>query len=96
MKTDLKLLPSPSSRSDLTTTKRRIDWRKLFYGNDIISVDALIRTTKSPCRHAEEDVDAVVINLIFNRTAMEKTNPPCPLTVAGKEEEEEEEEEINP
>jgi len=45
---------------------------------------------KSPCRQADEIVDADVA-LIFNRAAMEKTNPSCPLAVAG-----EEEEEINP
>jgi hypothetical protein len=37
-KTDLKIiLPNPSSWSDLTTTKRRRDRRKLFLGGDIIS-----------------------------------------------------------
>jgi hypothetical protein len=37
-KIDLKLiLPSPSSWSDLTTTKRRRDRRKLFHDGDIIS-----------------------------------------------------------
>ena len=45
---------------------------------------------KSPCRQADEIVDADVA-LIFNRAAMEKTNPSCPLAVAG-----EEEKEINP
>jgi hypothetical protein len=36
-KTDLKLLSSPLSWLDLTTTKRRRNRRKLFYGGDIIS-----------------------------------------------------------
>jgi len=41
----------------------------------------------SPCR---EVVDAVVVTLIFNIAAMEKTIPPFSFAVAG------EEEEINP
>jgi len=28
--------------------------------------------------HAEEVVDVIVITLVFNRDAMEKTNPPYP------------------
>ena len=41
----------------------------------------------SPCRQIDEVAD-VGVALIFNRFIMEKTNPPCPLAVAGGEEEE--------
>ena len=50
-----------------------------------------IRKAKSPCRQADEVAD-VDVALIFNRAAMEKTNPPYPLAIV---EEEDEEEEIN-
>ena len=45
-----------------------------------------VRKEKYPYRHAEEVVDAIVVALIFNRAAMEKTNPPYPLAVAGEDE----------
>jgi hypothetical protein len=32
----------------------------------------------SPCRHAGEVVDAVVVALIFNKAVMEKMIPPYP------------------
>jgi hypothetical protein len=41
---------------------------------------------KSSCHRTGKDADAVVIALIFNRAAMEKTIPPCSLAVAGEEE----------
>jgi len=37
-----------------------------------------VRKNKSSCCHAEEIIDVIVITLIFNRGAMEKTNPPYP------------------
>jgi hypothetical protein len=72
---------------DITITKWRRDRTKLFHGDDIIS--ALISPfgkKKSPCRHAGEVADAVVVTLIFNRGVMEKTIPPRSFAVAREEE----------
>ena len=63
-----------------------IPWRR-----HNLRLDVAVRKEKSPCRHAEKVVDGVVVALIFNRAAMEKTDPPYHLVVAG-----EEEEKINP
>jgi hypothetical protein len=52
-----------------------------------LRLDATVRKQKSPCHHVEEDADAKVVTLIFNRVVMEKTIPPFPFIVAGEEEE---------
>jgi hypothetical protein len=62
-----------------------IPWRRCH-----LRLDVAVRKAKSLCYQADEVANAVVA-LIFNGDAMDKTNPPCPLAVAG-----EEEEEINP
>ena len=62
-----------------------IPWRRHH-----LHLDVAIRKEKSPYRRTDEDADAVVVTLIFNRATMEKTIPPCSLAIAG------EEEEINP
>jgi hypothetical protein len=89
-KTDLKLiLPSPSSWPDLTIIKQRRDWRKLFHGGDTIS--ALMSPSENKSLlvvKTDGDADAVVVVLIFNKAAIEKTIPPCPLAIAGEEEKE--------
>ena len=64
-------------------TKKIIPWRRHH-----LRLDVAVRKDNSPCRHADEVADAIVVALIFNRLAMEKTVPPYPLAVAGKEEEE--------
>jgi hypothetical protein len=38
----------------------------------------------SPCRHAEEVADTVVVILIFIRVATKKLNSPYLLTVVGR------------
>jgi hypothetical protein len=62
-------------------TKKRpekiIPWRRYH-----LRLDVTVRKAKSPCRQADEVADAVVA-LVFNRDAMEKMNPSCPLTVDG-------------
>jgi hypothetical protein len=83
-KTNLKLiLPGLSSWPDLITVKRRRDRRKLFYDGDTISAFMSPSGNKT-----SEDADTVVVARIFNRAAVEKTIPPCPLPVAGEEKEE--------
>jgi hypothetical protein len=52
-----------------------------------LRIDVAVRKPKSLCRQGEEVVDTIVA-LIFHRAAMEKTNPPCPIAVAGEEEKE--------
>ena len=54
-----------------------------------LHIDVVVQKSKYPCCHAEKVVNTVVVALIFNRAAMEKTNPSCLLAVV-------EEEEINP
>jgi predicted RNase H-like nuclease len=51
-----------------------------------LRLDVTVRKENSPCRHAEEVIDTVVVALIFNRATMEKTNSPCPLAVAREKE----------
>ena len=63
-------------------SEKIITWRRHHLGLDIT-----IQKEKSPCRHADEVVDVVVVVLIFNRAAMEKIISPFPFTVAGEEEE---------
>jgi hypothetical protein len=46
--------------------------------------DVTVRKEKSPCHHADEFADVVVVALIFNRAVMEKTILHCPLTVTGE------------
>ena len=58
-----------------------IPWQRHY-----LRLDAAVRKQKSPCRHVDEDADAEVVVLIFNRAAMEKTISPCFLAVVGEEE----------
>jgi hypothetical protein len=64
--------------------KKIIPWRRHH-----LRFDVTIWKAKSPCRQAEEvEVVDAVVALIFHRAAMKKTNPPCPLAIAGEKEEE--------
>jgi hypothetical protein len=47
-----------------------------------------VRKEKSPCHRAEEVVNVIVIALIFNGAAMEKTNPACSLAITEEEDKE--------
>jgi len=53
--------------------EKNILWRRHH-----LRLDAAVRKQKSPCRHVDEDADAEVVALIFNRAAIEKTIPPFP------------------
>lgn len=53
-------------------------------------LDVAAQKTKSSCHHSKEVYEVIVITLIFNTAAMEKSYPPCPFAVTGEEEEEEE------
>ena len=78
------------ARTNHDKTEKRLD-KIILWCRHHLRLDVATRKERSLCRHAGEVVDAIVVALIFNRAAMEKTNPSCPLAVAG-----EEEEEINP
>ena len=91
-KTNLKLiLPSPSSWPDLTSKMKKRSEKIIPRRRYHLRLDVAVRKEKSPCRHADEVVDATFVVLIFSRAAMEKTIPPCPLAIVG-----EKKEEINP
>jgi hypothetical protein len=63
---------------------RKTDLKLIPWWRHHLSLDVVVQKTKSPCRHAEEVVDVVVVALIFNIVVMEKMNPPYPLTVAER------------
>lgn len=50
-------------------------------------LDVAAQKTKSSCHHSKEVDEAIVITLIFNTAAMEKSYPPCPFAITGEEEE---------
>jgi len=49
-----------------------------------LCLDVTVQKSKSPCHHAKVVADAIVVVLIFFRTAMEKPNPLYPLLVPGR------------
>jgi hypothetical protein len=51
-----------------------------------LRLNVTIRKPNSPCRHAVEVANAVVVALIFIRVSTEKPNPPCLFAIAEKEE----------
>jgi hypothetical protein len=62
-------------------SEKIISWRQHH-----LRLDVVIRKEMSPCRHAGEVADAVVVALIFNIVAMEKTIPPFPSPSAERRE----------
>jgi len=60
-------------------SEKIIPWRRHH-----LRLDVAVRKEKSPCRRADEVVDAVVVALIFKSAAMEKTIPPYPAPLAER------------
>jgi hypothetical protein len=87
-KTDPEIiLSSPSSWSDLITTKRRRDRKNIPWWRHHLRLDVIVRKERSPSRHAGEVADTVVVIVILNRAAMEKTISPFSFAFARDEEE---------
>ena len=73
------------ARSNYNKTEKRPE-KIILWRRHHLRLDVAVRKEKSPCRHANEVADAVVVVLIFNRATIEKMIPPCPLAVAREEE----------
>jgi hypothetical protein len=85
--TDLKLVPPNFlSWSDLTTIKRGIDRKKLFYGADTIFVLMSPSENKSLCVVKSVRMHVIVVARIFNVAAMEKTISPYYLAAHQRRE----------
>jgi len=74
------------ARSNYNKAEKRPE-KIILWRRHHLRLDVTIRKEKSTCRHAEEVVDTVAVALIFNRAAIEKTNPPYLLAVAEEEKE---------
>jgi hypothetical protein len=73
-------------RSNHNKTEKRLEKIIPWQQHHLRLGDVAVRKSNSPCRHAEEVADAVVVTLIFVRVTMEKPNPPYLFTIARKEE----------
>jgi hypothetical protein len=78
-KTDLKIiLPFIVARCNHDKTKKRLEqiipWRRYH-----LHLDVVVWKEMSLCRHAGKVAETVVVALIFNIVAMEKTIPPFPF-----------------
>jgi len=77
------------ARSNHDKTKKRLEriipWRPYH-----LCLDVTVQKERSPCHYAGKVADDIVVVLIFNIVAIEKTIPPFLFVIA------EEEEEINP
>jgi len=73
------------ARSNHNKTEKRLE-KIILWLQHHLRLDAAVWKQKSPCHHVDEDVDAEVVVLIFNRAAMEKPIPPLSFTVAGEKE----------
>lgn len=74
------ILTSPLLWSDITTTKWRLDPRKLLHNSNIIHtphLDVSIQKPNSPWHHTHEVVD-LVTTAIFIGTIMGRVNPTFP------------------
>ena len=61
--------------------EKNIPWRRHH-----LRLDVVVQKEKSLCHHADEVANDIVVALIFNRAAMEKTILSWPRTVVGEEE----------
>jgi len=86
-KTNLKIILHSPSWLDLTVTKQRREWRKLFHGGNIIFVLMAPSGNKSPYRHVNEDANIEIVTLIFNGATMEMMIPPLPFAITEEEKE---------